>query len=99
MAVISSAVTVSAGVTSSGEIVITSGFLTVDSGGAIVGTIDTQAGITIISGGGTATGTTVQDNGFNPSTGLAAAGQGVEGVAIATLVASGGFEEVGFGRE
>ncbi len=97
MAVISTTVTVPAGVTSSGEIVISGGMLKVDSGGAIVGTIDTQAGLTFISAGGTATGTTVQDNGFNPNSGLASGGQAVEGVAISTLVASGGFELVAEG--
>ena len=93
MAVISTTVAVPAGVTSSGEIVISGGHLTVDGGGAIVGTIDTQAGETIISAGGTATGTTVQGNLGSTTTG----GQIVEGVAISTLVASGGFEAVAFG--
>lgn len=82
-----------AGVTSSGEIAIGGGDLEVTSGGAIVGTIVTQTGGALV--GGTAIGTTVQGNnlssGDNPGSGRQVV---FGGVAISTLIASGGEEAV-----
>ncbi len=95
MAVISTGVTVPAGVTSSGEIVIGGGLLGVASGGEIVGTIVTQTGVTLIVPGGTAIGTTVQGNNLSSGDNTGLGGQAVEGVAISSLIASGG-EEIAF---
>ena len=92
MAVISTIVTVPAGVTSSGEVVVSGGILVVDSGGAIVGTIATQTGVTLIEPGGTASGTTVQGNILSSGDKTGLGGQAVEGVAISSLIASGGEE-------
>ncbi len=88
MAVISNTVVhIPAGVTSGNDIVISGGELLVSSGGAIVGTIATQGGAAVILSGGTATGTTVENNSAYDRV-----GQLVDGVAISTLVASGGIE-------
>ena len=96
MAVVSTTVTVPAGVTSSGEIVITGGLLEVANGGQIVGTIVTETGVTFVEAGGIASGTTVQGNSLNPGDSTGLGGQAVEGVAISSLIASGG-EEIAFG--
>ena len=98
MAVISTIVTVPAGVTASNDIVIGTvsppGELIVASGGSIVGTIVALGGGAVIHAGGTATGTTLQNDIYYGFTG----GQYVNGgVAISTLVASGGIEAVAGG--
>ena len=95
MAVITTTVTIPAGVISSNDILTSGGEFQVTSGGSIVGTIVAQGGAAFISAGGMAAGTTLQNN--ITSTG-GSFGELVEGVAISTLVASGGDEVVEFGR-
>ena len=85
MAVISTWVTINAGQSSNGDVVISDGKLEVNPGGSIASTVvagaDSQ---TAILSGGSATGTTLQNDG----------GQLLEGgTAIDTLVASNGLEE------
>ena len=86
MALITTTVDVFAGVTSTGDVVLTpTGDFAVFSGGIISNTVVADVGYTAINGGGTAIGTTLEDY----------ATQGVEaGTAIGTLVAADGLEFV-----
>ena len=61
MAVVNTPVTIPAGVTSTGDVVVSGGSLIVSAGGAIVGTVVADGGFTTVLPGATATGTMVAD--------------------------------------
>ena len=81
MAVINTTVNVTAGQSSSGDVLIAPGGFVVFSGGSIANNVATDGGFTAIASGGVASATTLQG-------GI----QLVNGTAIDTLIASGGIE-------
>src|SRR5271167_393398 len=103
MAVISTTVTVSAGQTSSGDVLIAPGGFVVNSGGTIANNVATNGGFTAIAVGGVASATTLQEgvqlvngmavNTFITSAGIEATYDG--GVTSGAKVFTSGLEEVG----
>ena len=81
MAIINTTVNVTAGQSSSGDVLIAPGGFQVFSGGSIANNVATDGGFTAIASGGVASATTLQG-------GI----QLVNGTAIDTLIASGGIE-------
>ena len=86
MAIINTTVSVTAGQSSSGDVLIAPGGFIVESGGSIANNFATDGSFTSIESGGTASATTLQD-------GI----QLVVGTAVNTLIASAGIEGVGNG--